>query len=29
VHAIAEDVAEDLAAGEMDRRVTRFEGESG
>lgn len=29
VHAIAEDVARALAAGEMDRRVTRFEGESG
>jgi len=27
VHAIAEDVARSLAAGEMDRRVTRFEGE--
>lgn len=29
VHAIAEDVAEDLLKGEMDRRVTRLEGESG
>jgi multicomponent Na+:H+ antiporter subunit E len=27
VHAIAEDVARSLAAGEMDRHVTRFEGE--
>ena len=26
VHAIAEEVAEDLMVGEMDRRVTRFEG---
>ena len=26
VHAIAEEVAEDLMEGEMDRRVTRFEG---
>ena len=26
VHAIAEEVAEDLAKGEMDRRVTRLEG---
>jgi multicomponent Na+:H+ antiporter subunit E len=28
VHAIAESVADDLLEGEMDRRVTRFEGES-
>lgn len=28
VHAIAEEVAEDLLKGEMDRRVTRFEGET-
>jgi multicomponent Na+:H+ antiporter subunit E len=27
VHAIAEDVADDLLSGEMDRRVTRFEGD--
>jgi multicomponent Na+:H+ antiporter subunit E len=27
VHAIAEDVADELLEGEMDRRVTRFEGE--
>ena len=26
VHAVAEDVAEGLAEGEMDRRVTRLEG---
>ena len=26
VHAIAEDVADDLAEGDMDRHVTRFEG---
>jgi multicomponent Na+:H+ antiporter subunit E len=29
VHAIAEDVANALAGGDMDRHVTRFEGESG
>ena len=28
VHAIAEEVAASLAEGEMDRRVTRFEGEA-
>lgn len=29
VHAIADDVAEDLLKGEMDRQVTRLEGETG
>jgi multicomponent Na+:H+ antiporter subunit E len=29
VHALADEVAEDLLAGEMDRRVTRFEGIGG
>jgi len=29
VHAIADEVADDLLAGEMDRRVTRLEGETG
>lgn len=29
VHAIAEEVADDLLEGEMDRRVTRLEGETG
>lgn len=28
VHAIADEVADDLLEGEMDRRVTRFEGET-
>lgn len=28
VHAIADEVAEDLLTGEMDRQVTRFEGET-
>lgn len=29
VHAIADEVADDLLEGEMDRRVTRLEGETG
>jgi len=29
VHAIADEVADDLLGGEMDRRVTRLEGETG
>jgi multicomponent Na+:H+ antiporter subunit E len=28
VHAIADEVADDLLEGEMDRRVTRLEGET-